>query len=280
MREDQGFSAENWANVFASEEHPGEGASKDRWNAKAAGFSRKRTRGGYIGQLIEKLALAPGESVFDMGCGPGTLAVPLAQAGHRVVAVDFSTAMLAELDAKAREAGPDVAALIDAHERSWRDDWSGLPRADVAVSSRSLITDDLAGSLAKLEGQARSRVAVTVVAGETPMANARILRSIGRDASEPAMRTGMVALVNYLFCIGRRPKVDYLSFERRWHAESREAMVALVAETVAPLSDEEARALEAFVDDHASIDDATSEFALDYTQQNTWAYIEWGVPRS
>ena len=94
------------------------------------------------------------------------------------------------------------------------------------------------------------------------------------------MRTGMVALVNYLFCIGRRPKIDYLSFERRWHAESREAMVALVAETVAPLSDTEARALEAFVDDHASIDDATGEFALDYTQQNTWAYIEWDVPRS
>ena len=37
---------------------------------------------------------APGASVLDLGSGPGRIANPLARAGHDVVAVDDSQAML------------------------------------------------------------------------------------------------------------------------------------------------------------------------------------------
>lgn len=42
-------------------------------------------------------SLAPGASVLDLGAGTGGLAEPLAEAGHRVVAVDDSLEMLSHL---------------------------------------------------------------------------------------------------------------------------------------------------------------------------------------
>ncbi len=93
-----------WRQVFSSsgEGAPGSPESKARWDRKAPSFARKPTRSGYISQLIERLGLGVGESVFDMGCGSGTLAIPLALAGHDVIAVDFSDGMLGELQRGAR----------------------------------------------------------------------------------------------------------------------------------------------------------------------------------
>ena len=44
--------------------------------------------------LWRKLALKPGAAVYDMTCGPGLYAVPLAQRGCRVTGVDFSPASI------------------------------------------------------------------------------------------------------------------------------------------------------------------------------------------
>ena len=44
--------------------------------------------------LWHKLALKPGSAVYDMTCGPGLYATPLAQCGCRVTGVDFSPASI------------------------------------------------------------------------------------------------------------------------------------------------------------------------------------------
>lgn len=58
-------------------------------------------RPGYPPELIERLAAAAGLDgsgrLLDLGCGPGTLAVPLAPYVEEVVAVDPEPEMLAEL---------------------------------------------------------------------------------------------------------------------------------------------------------------------------------------
>src|SRR5258706_12113427 len=66
-----------------------------------------RFRLGYPQSLIARvMAIAgatQGDSVMDLGCGPGLLAIPFAQAGMRVLAVDPEPEML--------EAARDAAAL-------------------------------------------------------------------------------------------------------------------------------------------------------------------------
>jgi SAM-dependent methyltransferase len=56
-------------------------------------------------RTVEMLAVRPGETVVDLGCGPGLLAVELARAGGCVLAVDVSPDMLARTAAHARSNG-------------------------------------------------------------------------------------------------------------------------------------------------------------------------------
>lgn len=61
----------------------------------------------YLDELFVKLDLRLGKAL-DLGCGTGTLTVPLAQKGWQVTAVDLSADMLAVAESKAREEGVQV----------------------------------------------------------------------------------------------------------------------------------------------------------------------------
>jgi SAM-dependent methyltransferase len=49
--------------------------------------------------------VAPGSALLDLGCGPGADAEEMARRGHTVTAIDWSKAMVAEAEARARSAG-------------------------------------------------------------------------------------------------------------------------------------------------------------------------------
>lgn len=66
------------------------------WDKRARHFRPLETAP-YARDFMKLLALEPDESVLDMGCGAGSIAIPLAQAGHSVIAADFSPAMLGTL---------------------------------------------------------------------------------------------------------------------------------------------------------------------------------------
>ena len=179
---------------------------KSMWDAMAPRYAHKLQRSGYLAQLIERLDLQPGETVFDMGCGPGVLAIPLAQAGHDVFCVEFSDGMLAELDAAIREAG--VTDKVHVFKRAWQEDWGGLPVADVAISSRSMTTSDFADAGAKLESKARHRVVVTLSAGETPWFDMRLRRATERGHDIPKAVAGLQEITLKICAHSSAPSVS------------------------------------------------------------------------
>ena len=64
-----------------------------------------------IARVIANAGLRPADSVLDLGCGPGLLAVPFALSGMGVTAVDPEPAMLEAAQAQAREAGVVIRVL-------------------------------------------------------------------------------------------------------------------------------------------------------------------------
>ncbi len=57
--------------------------------------------------------LRPGSRVLDLGCGPGTDDVPLAQSGHEVTAIDWSPLMIEAARRRVREAGLEGRVRVE-----------------------------------------------------------------------------------------------------------------------------------------------------------------------
>jgi SAM-dependent methyltransferase len=63
--------------------------------------------------LYLALAARTGGPILELGAGTGRISVPLAEAGHRVTAVDIDPAMLARASERVRAAGPAAAARVE-----------------------------------------------------------------------------------------------------------------------------------------------------------------------
>lgn len=194
------------------------------WDKRARHFRPLETAP-YARDFMKLLALQPGESVLDMGCGAGSIAIPLAQAGHPVIAADFSPAMLGTLDAGIEYYG--LEDRITPLELAWDDDWDLVgpvaKAVDVAFASRSVTTTNLKGALAKLDRTARRRCAVTMVANSSPRYDLHLMNAIGASVT---CSNGFVYAFNILIQMGALPQVTYFESPRRDTFDSLEAGVA------------------------------------------------------
>lgn len=85
------------------------------WDAQAASFDQEpdhglrdpATRAAWVTLLRRLLPTAPSR-VADLGCGTGTLSLVLAQQGHAVTGVDFSSSMITLAREKARAASVEI----------------------------------------------------------------------------------------------------------------------------------------------------------------------------
>ncbi len=154
-------------------------SNNSHWNRRAASFAQHAKNSKYPEGFLKLLAPRPEWSVLDVGCGAGTLAIPLAGLVRRVTAIDFSDAMIALLNEHCTEHG---LANVTTGVIGWEDDWeqAGIAEHDVAIASRSLVVDDLRAALIKLDNKARHRVYIASLVGDGPF-DRRIFAAIGRD---------------------------------------------------------------------------------------------------
>ena len=280
---------EQWAaeqRLLAHDDNP------EYWDKRAPKFGTKRGVSPYQVAFVEKLALEPGDTVFDMGCGNGGIAIPLAKAGYRVIARDFSSGMLAELAREAEAAG--VADIIDAAQMSWEDDWAahGITdgMVDVAFASRSVITSDLKASLLNLSRVARKRACVTVSTGATPHVSCDILRMLG--ATKVNVRDAVYTF-NILVQAGYNPEVSYITSTRYDAYDSPEdalaAMERMVEAGAAYISAEDLATCRANLpawleanlvpNENAGTRNSRNEvegpWRLAVAREVTWAFISW-----
>ena len=254
--------------------------SQAYWNKRAATFTRDATSD-YERWLLDLLALEAGEEVLDMGCATGTLAVPLARAGHRVHGCDFAEAMLAILeDRAAAEKLP-----ITSHLLAWEDDWEeaglGENSVDVAFASRSLMSGDVSACVRKLDTAARSRAAVVVPDSLLPSRDPRLFTYLGRSARRPRI---VRDVTRALASLGRIPAFATTQTVRPMRFSSVDEARADLRRLAGPepFTDREHRLFDAYAAQHfvrraaeSPSGEPSEMWVLDYKLPVTWVFIGW-----
>ena len=200
---------EEWKELQKVRRHADDAAF---WDKRSATFTTKDAPNLYVEKFLEYAGIRPGETVFDMGCGTGALAVPLGEAGHKVVAADFSQGMLDQMQSRLDEAG---VRTVFPKLMSWEDDWPAFGvregMTDVAVASRSIATADLRDALLHLTEVARRRVCITLATGSSPRVDERILAAVGLPA---VLGRDYLYAFNILAAEGIRTEVRYIDSTR------------------------------------------------------------------
>jgi SAM-dependent methyltransferase len=175
------------------------------WDKRAESFVDHVGKTVYPDAFLKIIGPEAGWTVFDMGCGGGALALPLATRVKQITAADFSDKMLELLGAEIQRRDIKNIKTIKA---SWDDDWSekGIGLYDIAIASRSLSVDDIEKAINKLNSATIKRVYISTVVGDGPY-DRRIYETVGRDLI-PAV--DYIYIYNLLYQMGIHANISFI----------------------------------------------------------------------
>lgn len=123
----------NWVEFWA--EKLSNKNDKD-WDKAAPGFYRRTRKEDYNDALFSKLILDENDTVLDVGCGEGSITVPLSKKVKKVIGLDSSPKMLEYLKKRAKDNNADnIETILRPIEEIKYDE---IGDVDVVVCSRSL----------------------------------------------------------------------------------------------------------------------------------------------
>ncbi len=189
------------------------------WDRRAASFAKAASEPFYFDHLLQIIQPEAEWRVLDMGCGSGAVAVPLAKLVSSVIAVDFSSEMLAVVRRRCEADGISNVVII---RGSWEDDWKelGIGTCDVAIASRSMIVEDLQSAILKLNEVAKKRVYIVTIAGDGPR-DRRIFDAVGRPFNSSP---DYIYIYNMLYHMGLHANLAFISDRRsRTYSSPKEA---------------------------------------------------------
>lgn len=121
--------SEFWADKLSNKK------DKD-WDKAAPGFYRRTKKEDYNDALFDKLILNKDDTVLDVGCGEGSVTIPLAKRVKKVIGLDSSPKMLEYLEKRANDNDIDN---IECNLKPIEDiSYDEIGDMDVVVCSRSL----------------------------------------------------------------------------------------------------------------------------------------------
>jgi SAM-dependent methyltransferase len=238
------------------------------WDKRAHSFARNASKSDYAGRFLRFLEVKPHWTILDVGCAAGTISIPLANRVRKITAMDISGNMLAALRERCSKLH---IANIETVQGAWEDDWNalGIEEHDVALASRSLITDDFESAVVKLDKAARKRVYLSTIVGDGPH-DRRIFRALGRELNPGP---DYIYLCNLLYRLGIRANVGFISYQERNSYESPDEAYQIISCRMERLTAKEDDSLREFLRGHLICRDG--KWLMSYPRKICWAILWW-----
>lgn len=263
------------------------------WNKRAKDFDDPDRLSPYTQEFLRRANIPSGSTVLDMGCGTGSIAIPLARQGCKVIAADFSEEMLSETQRRVEVSNTEnVETLCMSWEDNWEDFGLSANSVDVVIASRSLAVRDLAQALDKMSSTASEMCCATMTSGNSPRMDARILAVCGL---EQRYGKDYQYAFNILANKGYMPSCTWILSERKDTFDSAEEayadfkrMIDDVADTYPPQAiDEAVDLLHVWISNNLiANEDAGKPDGKGYEQKSLtlrepriipWAFLSWRV---
>lgn len=203
-----------------------------------------------------------------MGCGGGTLSLPLASRVREITAVDFSGKMLEVLGAEIQKREiKNIRTLL----ASWDDDWSAknIGRYDVAIASRSLSVDDIETAMTKLNRAALKRVYISTIVGDGPF-DRRIFEAIGRELIP---EVDYIYIYNLLYQMGIYANISFISEETTKTFDRVDTIKNHLSWMLHKVTSEEEDRLDQYLREKMTLKNGKMSF--EYRKKLKWAVIWW-----
>jgi SAM-dependent methyltransferase len=220
----------------------------------------------YLTQLIAKMDLSGARTLLDVGCGPGTVCLSLADQLEQVYGIDYSQGMLEVADQRAQAMQLSNVTL---KRRAWEESWDELPLCDIAVASRSTLVGDLRSAMQKIDRAAKLRIYTTHTVSSS-FVDVALQQAIGRTVIE---LPNYIYAVNILYQLGIRARVDFIRGPNcQGNFDSYERFCESVSWSLGALSEDEQQRLFDYYTRHQQLGQRlvspTRDWALVYWDKN------------
>lgn len=235
---------------------------KSEWDKRAEDFD-KNTESPYYDAFMSKISLNNVNSVLDIGCGNGNLAVRFLQKGLKVTGMDYSPGMIESFKKNTAKYG-NVKSFI----KAWEDNWDDVEVHDIAVVSRSFEFTNISvkEALDKLLAHVKKAVYMTYYVGN--YLDDEILNFLEKDIIN---RPEYILLLNVLYQMGIEAKVDFIEAEKPEKTVSFEDFLRKVEWKLGELNKNDTEKLKEFYE----MKKAQNKPPF---RPMKWAYIYWEIP--
>lgn len=235
---------------------------KEAWDKKAFSMNKRVHNSVYNENFIKQLDLNGIDSILDIGCGVGNLAIKLSSYVKNITCLDYSSSMIKCLEENLKEQNINNIETIN---KSWDDDWSSLKKADLVIASRSMEVPNLKKALEKLNKKANKKVVISYKNGGSYISS-DILKVIDKKIVE---KPDYIYVLNVLYQMGITASVNFIKSEGRSSIyDTKEKFINSVLWTIDELSQLEKQKLSEYYDSLKTEDKKQND-------EVEWAVISW-----
>ena len=209
MKSEENIEDIDWDYIWKKELGEKKREKKD-WNEIADKFGKWIEKYDYPIKLLNHVKVSPSDSVMDLGCGEGTITIPLAKKSGHLLAVDKSDKMLDLIQAKMIDEG--LSNIITLRQDILTLNKDNIGQYDVIVASRSINSAyNMKEVLSNLNDIARKYVYISFYGPNNRKEENKALEAIGKKV--PRKFDEYIIIFNLLNSMGIHPNVINLECE-------------------------------------------------------------------